>query len=262
MDLGLTGRAGVVTGASHGIGRAAARLMAAEGARLVLVGRGGDALREAVKECRDAGGEARELELDVTSEGAAQAIVGAAEEAFGPVELLVNSAGTNWARPLAELTEADFERHWRLHLLAPFALFQEAIPKMAERGFGRVVTVASIASKRPSLFNLSYAVIKAAQLSLTRGYADAFARQGVTVNSILPGPIDTEMWAGVLAQTAKDKGLPLPEVIATAENSTQRGRFGTPEEAGAVIAFLCSVQAANVTGAAYTCDGGAVQALY
>ncbi len=262
MDFGLTGRVGVVTGASHGIGRSAARQLAGEGGRLLLVGRGGEALQDAVAECRAAGGEAELLELDVTTERAGERIVDVAEETFGPVELLVSSAGTNWARPLPELTEEDFERHWRLHLLAPFALFQAAVPKMAQRGFGRVVTVASIAGKRPSLFNLAYAVVKAAQLSLSRGYADSFARHGVTVNSILPGPVDTEMWAGVLAQTAVDLGMPLPDVIAQAEDSTQRGRFATPDEVGAVIAFLCSVQAANVTGAAYTCDGGSVQALY
>ena len=262
MDLGMNGRVAVVTGASHGIGRAAARQLAAEGAKVLLIGRGGDALAEAVGECRSAGGEAELLELDVTTTGAGERIVQTAEQEFGPVELLVSSAGTNWARPLPELTADDFERHWQLHLLAPFALFQAAVPKMAERGYGRVVSVASIASKRPSLFNLAYAVVKAAQLSLTRGYADSFARQGVTVNSILPGPVDTEMWAGVLEQTARDRGVPLPEVIAQAEASTQRGQFATPDEVGAVIAFLCSEQAANVTGAAYTCDGGAVQALY
>jgi 3-oxoacyl-[acyl-carrier protein] reductase len=262
MDLGLAGRVGVVTGASQGIGRAAARQLAAEGTRLLLVGRDREALGDAATECRAAGGEVEALELDVTTDGAAETIMHATEGAFGPIELLVSSAGANWARPLADLTNEDFERHWRLHLLAPFALFQAIVPGMAQRGFGRVVTVASIASKRPSLFNLAYAVVKAAQLSLTRGYADSFARQGVTVNSILPGPIDTEMWAGVLRQTSIDRGVPLPDVIAQAEASTQRGQFGTPDEAGAVIAFLCSVQAANVTGAAYTCDGGAVQALY
>jgi NAD(P)-dependent dehydrogenase (short-subunit alcohol dehydrogenase family) len=236
--------------------------LAAEGARLLLVGRSGEALAEAASDCRAAGGEAEILQLDVTTDGAATRMVQLVEEAFGPVELLVWSAGTNWARPLTELSSEDFERHWKLHVLAPFTCFQAAVPGMAERGFGRVVTVASIASKRPSLFNLAYAVVKAGQLSLTRGFADAFARQGVTVNSILPGPIDTEMWAGVLRQTAIDRGVPLPDVIAQAEASTQRGEFGTPDEVGAVIAFLCSSHAANVTGAAYTCDGGSVQALY
>lgn len=262
MDLGLSGRVGVITGASHGIGRAAARQMAAEGAALLLVGRSSEALDEAVGECEAAGGRAQALEIDITEKDAGARIVQAAEDALGPVQLLVCSAGTNWARPLDQLTEEDFERHWRLHVLAPFALLQAAVPKMAQRGYGRVVTVTSIASKRPSLFNLAYAAVKAAQLSLTRGYADSFARRGVTVNSILPGPIDTEMWAGVLEQTAIDRELPLADVIAQAEASTQRGRFGTPDEAAAVIAFLCSVQAANVTGAAYTCDGGSVQALY
>jgi NAD(P)-dependent dehydrogenase (short-subunit alcohol dehydrogenase family) len=169
MDLGVRGRAGIITGASHGIGRGAARQLAAEGARLLLVGRDAEALDEAVEECRGLGGEAEGLELDVTTPGASEQIAGAAEDAFGPVDLLVYSAGTNWARPLAELTTDDFDRHWQVHLLAPFALFQEVVPKMAERGHGRVVTVASIASKRPSLFNLAYAVVKAAQLSLTRG---------------------------------------------------------------------------------------------
>ena len=262
MDLGLNGRACIVTGAGRGIGAATARLLGAEGARVLLVARSESDLSVAAAACADAGGTAQTLALDVTEPGAGARIVAACEDRLGPVSGLVASAGSNWAKPLAELTTEDFDRHWRLNVLALFDLFQAAVPGMAERGYGRVVTVASIAGKRPSLFNLAYATTKAAQLALTRGFADAHSGRGVTVNSILPGPVDTELWNGILASTAAQRGASLDQVIAGAKAGVPRGQFADADEVAAVAVFLCSGSAANVTGAAWTVDGGSVQSLY
>jgi len=263
VDLGLSGRVCVVTGAGRGIGAATARLLAAEGAKLLLVARDEQQLEAVAADCAGDGSAAVEtLAVDVTEAGSGARIVAACEERLGPVEILVSSAGTNWAKPLEELTTDDFDRHWRLNVLGPFELLQAAVPKMAERGFGRVVSVNSIAAKRPSLFNLAYAVTKAAQLALSRGFADAYASRGVTINSILPGPVDTTMWARVLEETAVVRGAALEDVVAQIQAGVPRGRFADPNEVAAVVVFLCAGQAANVTGAAWTVDGGSVQLLF
>ena len=131
----------------------------------------------------------------------------------------------------------DFDRHHRVNVLALFELLQAAVPGMAERGYGRVVNVASIAGKRPSLFNLAYATTKAAQLALARGFADAHASRGVTVNSVLPGPVDTTLWAGILEATAAQRGAPVSEVVDGARAGVPRGRFADPTEVAAVAGF-------------------------
>ena len=262
MDLGLSGRVSVVTGASRGIGEATARMLATEGANVLLVARDAHALDAVAADCAGAGGVVETFAIDVTEPGSGARIVAACEERLGPVEILVSSAGTNWAKPLEELTTEDFDRHWRLNVIGPFELLRAAVPKMAERGFGRVVSVASIAAKRPSLFNLAYAATKAAQLALSRGFADAYASRGVTINSILPGPVETTMWARVLEETAVVRGAALADVVAQIQGGVPRGRFADPSEVAAVVVFLCAGQAANVTGAAWTVDGGSVQLLF
>ena len=262
MDLGLGGRVCVVTGASRGIGAATVRLLAAEGANVLLVARDAQALDAVATDCAGGAGVVETFASDVTEPGAGKRIVAACEERLGPVEILVSSAGTNWAKPLEELTTEDFDRHWRLNVTGPFELLQAAVPKMAERGFGRVVSVASIAGKRPSLFNLAYGATKAAQLALSRGFADAYAARGVTVNSILPGPVDTTLWASVLEQMAAARGDALADVVAQTKAGVPRGLFADPNEVAAVVVFLCAGQAANVTGAAWTVDGGSVQLLF
>ena len=165
MDLGLSGRVAVVTGASRGIGAATADSLEAEGARVLRVSRGEG--------------------IDVTAPDAAERI---AERAPGPVDILVNNAGTSFARDLDELTDDDWNGLWELHVMASMRLMRAFAPGMAERGWGRIVNVTSSAGKRPSLTNAAYSVTKAAQLSLSRVFADTYAPRGVLVNSVAPGP--------------------------------------------------------------------------
>jgi 3-oxoacyl-[acyl-carrier protein] reductase len=264
MDLGLGGRACIVTGASRGIGLAAARALAAEGAHVLLVARDQDALGEAARGCAQAGGKAASLALDVTAPDAGERAVAACEEHFGAVDVLVNNAGTSRQIPLEELTDDDWQAQWELHGMASMRLMRQAAPRMAERGWGRIVNVCSSSGKRPSASNVAYSVSKAAQLSLSRSFADAYAGSGVLVNALAPGPVESPLWmaeGGLADQAAERQGVSRDQALEAARGKIPLGRFGTPDEIAAVIAFLCSERASDVTGAAWSVDGGAVPTI-
>ncbi len=248
MDLGLTGKACIVTGATRGIGLATVRMLEAEGARVLSVARSGDGVFEA----------------DVTDPGEGERIVGECVERFGAVDVLVNNAGTSFVRSLEELTDDEWQSQWELHVMAPMRLMRELGPGMAERGWGRIVNVTSSSGKRPSLTNAAYSVSKAAQLSLSRVFADTYAGDGVLVNAIAPGPVDTPLWlaeGGLADQAAARSGKTREEVLAGVAKGRPLGRLAEPAEIAAVIAFLCSDRASYVTGAAWSADGGTVPVI-
>src|ERR1044071_890108 len=208
MDLGISGRVAVITGASRGIGAEAADMLEAEGAKVVRVSRGDG--------------------IDVTAPDAADQI---AARALGPVDILVNNAGTSSVRALADVTDDEWYEQWELHVMASMRLMRAFAPGMAERGWGRIVNVSSSAGKRPSS-NLSaaYSVAKAAQLSLSRVFADAYASRGVLVNAVAPGPTRTPQWTvegGLGDQTAAAKGLSSrEEAVEVPGSRAPPGPFG------------------------------------
>jgi 3-oxoacyl-[acyl-carrier protein] reductase len=265
MDLGLRQRACVVTGASGGIGQATALGLAGEGASLVLTGRREEKLAEVAAACREAGGEAETLALDVTSPDAGERLREACLGRFDRLDVLVNNAGTSAIRRLEELTDADWQDQWELNVMAPMRLMRAMAPVMAERGWGRIVNVSSSAGKRPSAsIDMAYSVTKAAELSLSRAFADLYAGRGVLVNAVAPGPIADELWlapGGMADQAAAAQGISREEVLKATAKRPPRGQMGSPEEIAAVIAFLCSEAAANVAGAAWGADGGTVPVI-
>jgi 3-oxoacyl-[acyl-carrier protein] reductase len=245
MDLGLDGRICVVTGATRGIGAATARMLAQEGARVLSVAR------------RDA-----ELELDITDPDAGERVLAACA---GTPWALVNGAGGSRARPLEELTDADWQSQWELHVMASMRLMKALAPAMAEAGGGRIVNVASSSGKRPSRrLDASYSVTKAAELSLSRVFADAYAARGVLVNAVAPGPTATPAWigeGGLADQIAARSGSTRDEVLAATGATIPIGRMAADDEVAAVIVFLCSERASDVAGAAWSVDGGSTPSI-
>ncbi|HET8814439.1 MAG TPA: SDR family oxidoreductase [Solirubrobacterales bacterium] len=269
MDLGLAGRACVVTGASSGIGRETALQLCAEGAMVLLVARGEERLaaatEEAARAAEPAGGAAAALTLDITDEDAGERMLASAEERFGALDVLVNNAGTAKWRDLDEVPDEDWRRQYELNVMAPLWAMRAAIPPMAERGWGRIVNVCSTAGKRPSAAMPEYSVAKAAELSLSRLFADRYAKSGVLVNAVAPGPVEAEMWmepGGLLDQSMGLSGAgSREEALAEAGSKRPIGRLARPEEIASAIVFLCSERASYVAGAAWSVDGGTVQVI-
>jgi 3-oxoacyl-[acyl-carrier protein] reductase len=264
VELGLRDRVCVVTGASRGIGRATAVALATEGAVAVLVGRREQALSQAAEACRDAGGRAETIVLDVTDADAGERIVDACLTRLHRIDALVNNAGTSSVKSMPELSDEDWQVQWELHVMAPMRLMRAAAPSMAQRGFGRIVNVSSSSGKRPGQRNIAYSVTKAAELSLSRAFADLYARNGVLVNAVTPGPVATELWigpGGLADQVAGARGITREEVLESTAAGVPVGRLGNEEEIARVITFLCSEAASFVAGAAWSVDGGIVPVI-
>jgi 3-oxoacyl-[acyl-carrier protein] reductase len=261
MNLGLTDRACILTGASRGIGAAVAVRLAGEGASVLLIGRSEERLAEVAGQC---GPTAATLALDITDPQAGEQAVSVCRERFGRLDAVVNNAGTSRVRPLDELTDEDWEEQWQLSVMAPMRLMRAAVPVMAEAGWGRIVNVSSSSGKRPGQRNIAYSVGKAAELSLSKAFADHYASRGVLINSVTPGPVASELWVGpggMAEQAARAQGLTREQVLEKTAAGVPVGRMGEVEEIAAVVVFLCSDAASFVTGSAWSVDGGVVPGI-
>jgi 3-oxoacyl-[acyl-carrier protein] reductase len=244
MDLGLSGKVCVVTGSTTGIGEVVARLLLAEGARVVGTGR------------RAEGPGDLHVAADLAARGEPERVVAAAEERFGRVDCLVNNVGGTTIRSLDDLTDDDWQASFELNLMSAVRATRAALPAMRKRGAGAIVNVSSTAGKRPSGGMPDYSVMKAALLSFSRLVADLSAKDGIRCNAVTPGPTATGAWVGEggLADQQGERAAVLEKVGA----GRPLGRLAQPEEIAAVIVFLLSERASYVTGAAWSADGGTV----
>jgi NAD(P)-dependent dehydrogenase (short-subunit alcohol dehydrogenase family) len=261
MDLGLRDRACVLTGGSRGIGLEVAQQLTTEQARVLLLGRHEQSLRAAADQC---GADARWLAVDVTDRDAGERAVRACLEHFGRLDVLINGAGATAVRSIEQLTDADWQAQWEINVMAPMRLMRAALPEMVQRGWGRVVNVSSSSGKRPGQRSVAYSVAKSAELSLSRAYAEAYARHGVLINAVTPGPVAGELWlgpGGLADQTAHAQGSSREQVLEAAARALPIRRLADEREIANVIVFLCSERASNVAGAAWSVDGGAVPVI-
>ena len=249
MDLGLAGKACLVTGSTGGIGRETARLLAAEGARVVTNGRGD----------QPGIGETLHVRADLSERDAPATVVGAAAEALGGLDVLVNNVGFAVQARFEEVTDEDWESMWQLNVMSYVRAIRAALPHLRESR-GSIVNVSSTAGKRPSVGMPHYSVTKAAVLSLSRLVADAYAGDGIRCNAVTPGPTATDAWLGE-GGLADQLGGRREDVLAKVGAGRPIGRLAEPEEIASVIAFLASGQASYVTGAAWSADGGTVSII-
>ncbi len=260
MDLGIAGRWALVSGASKGLGLGCAQALVQEGVNVVIVARTAQAIEAAAAHLRTrATGSAKVIAVaaDITTPAGREAAFSAAGGPGKNVDIMVTNAGgpppgdfRNWDRD-AWLKAVD------ANMLTPIEMIQTTVDGMAERGFGRIVNITSSAVKAPiDILGLS----NGARSGLT-GFVAGVARspiaaRGVTINNLLPGKFDTDRLAGTFAATAQKLGKSEEEVRALQAQQVPAKRFGTPEEFGAICAFLCSVHAGYITGQNVLADGG------
>lgn len=257
MDLGIAGRTALVCASTGGLGAATARALGAEGANVVVSGRREELAKSIAAELPSAVGVAS----DLTADGGPEALLAAATEAFGDIDILVLNGPGPKPATASQLDAATTARAVHDLLLVHQTLVNAVLPGMRARGWGRIVAIASSGVVQP-LPNLALSNVgRTALAAYLKSLATEVAGDGVTVNLVLPGRIETDRTEALERSTAEGTGRSVAEVRAGFEQGVPAGRYGRPDEFGAAVAFLCGVPASYVTGTAVRVDGGLVGVL-
>jgi len=260
MEMGLKGKVAVITGSSRGIGRAAARLLAEEGARVVLCARREEELTAAAELIRrETGADVLAVLADVTRPEDCRNVISRAVEAFGRLDILVNNAGTSAAAPFETVSAEKWQADLDLKLFAAIHCSQAAIPHMRQAGGGAIVNITTSGAKTPPASSLPTTVSRAAGLALTKAMSQDLAKDNIRVNTVCIGQIRSEQIERRWKQAAPE--LSWEEFSALPQHQIPLGRIGETEEAARVIVFLASEAASYVTGTAVNVDGGKGPAL-
>ncbi len=256
MNLDLKDRVIVITGASRGIGAASARLLAEEGARLVLVARDAMALEAAVESSPT---DALAVNLDLNEAGAAERVVTAARERFGRVDGLLNCAGATSGGDPLKLTEASWRNSFELKFFSTLRLIGAVLPTMQEQKRGVIVTVVGNIGRQPNMTMLPGSAVGAALHAVSKGMADATARFGIRFHILNPGPTRTERLVGYTQMLAKQANSSVQEAELQLVKDAPQARIAEPAEMAALAAWMLSDRFAAATGNSVTADGGWVK---
>lgn len=248
-------RVALVTGAGRGIGRGVAVRLAREGYRVALTARSEDQLRETAA----ALGATASLVLpaDLLDPGAPDTVVDAVEAQWGPVDVLVTSAGAGESAPVARMTDQMWQRQLDLNLTAPFRCIRRVVPHMVDRGWGRIVVIASLLAKRGEPYVAGYTAAKHGVLGLTRSVAAELARTGVTANAVCPGYVDTAMTDGTVQTIVRHTGRSAEQARRILENVQPSGRLITVDEVSEAVWSL--IANSGISGQGINVDSGAIQ---
>ncbi|MDE2583455.1 MAG: SDR family oxidoreductase [Rhodospirillales bacterium] len=256
MDVTLTGRSAVITGASKGLGYAMADEFARSGANVALLARRADVLEEArAAIAQTATGKVVAITADVSHAADCQRAFAAAEGAFGAIDILVNNAGTSRAMPFEQATDQIWQEDLNLKLFGAIRMCRLALPGMKQRRWGRIINVLNIGAKAPRANGAPTAVSRAAGLALTKVLANEGAPHNVLVNAMLVGQIVSDQW--VRRHAVLGSNEPFEAYAAKLGANIPLGRLGKPEEFAAMACLLCSDRAGFTTGTAINMDGGA-----
>jgi 3-oxoacyl-[acyl-carrier protein] reductase len=252
MDLGIRGRKAIVCAASKGLGKGCAEALAREGVEVTICARGAEALEATAKAIAATGAKVTPVACDVTTEAGRKALLAACPNP----DIVINNAGGPPPGDFKDFSLEDWRKAVEGNMISPIALIQATVYGMMDRGFGRIVNITSQAVKAPLP---SLELSNGARIGLT-GAVAVLARKvssrNVTINGVLPGPFATDRLRSVNQRVADARKVPLEVIDAERKAAVPAGRFGTPEEFGAVVAFLCSVHAGYITGQNLLLDGG------
>jgi NAD(P)-dependent dehydrogenase (short-subunit alcohol dehydrogenase family) len=261
MNINLNGRTAIVTGSTAGIGHATAEGLARAGASVIVNGRGDARVDEAVRQMRQAfpKSDISGIAADLSTAQGAQIFFAKAPEA----DILVNNLGTAVLRNFVDTTDEDWLSIFQLNVMSGVRMTRHYLPRMARRGWGRVVFVSSESGVNIPKEMIDYGMTKTAQLAISRGLAESVAGTGVTVNAVLPGPTRSEILSNWIAAQAREQGISQQDAeqtfLKTARPTSLIRRFATTDEVANMIVYVCSEQASATTGAALRVDGGVVR---
>ncbi len=260
MDFQLSGKTALITGGSRGIGFAAAKSLAAEGARIALSARDPAQLQRAKEELSGIGLPVLTIPSDLTVSGDEIRIMEAVMAEFGRLDILVNSAGAAQGGVFWKLSDEDWQNNLALKLFGTIRMMRAAIPVMLEQGYGRIVTIAGAAGRQPEAHLMPVGVANAGLYAITRALADELGPHGIVLTALNPGVTRTDRFINRLKNRAQKEGRTLEEIQTETENhileQTPLRRIGTAEDIAAWITFLASDRAAHFTGQSITVDGG------
>ena len=262
MDLGLKDKVALVTGGSKGIGKAVARGLAEEGARVAICARTQNELDAAVGDLAKAtGADVFAVSGDLTNEAGVQRIVDLTVKKFGRIDILINNAGAAPGGLLLDLKEEDWQLALQLKFMGYVRCMKAVIPHMLKQGKGRIVNVVGNDGVKPIGIELTPSAANAADLAVTVALAEQYGKNNICINAINPGPVATERWDYLIGGIAKTRRISVDEAQKRAEKSIPLGRICTPEEVANVVVFVASDRASFMNGAIITLDGGQRKAL-
>ncbi|MBP6703178.1 MAG: SDR family oxidoreductase [Vicinamibacteria bacterium] len=254
------GKVALVTGGGRGIGAEIARNLARDGAAVAISARTESEVLKVVEEIVAKGGRAQPFIADLSQADQAAGLVGRVQAAMGPIDFLINNAGIAGSAPVIKQTLDEWNRIFAINVTATFLCTQAALPKMIERGSGRVVNIASVAARFGARYIGAYAASKHAVLGFTRCVAAEVAAFGITANAVCPGFVDTEMVSSSVTRIVEKTGLPAEQALDTIKSQSPQKRLLTTSEVAAMVSLLCSEEGRGINGQALVIDGGGLLA--